>query len=160
MKWLAITISALLVLAAALWLPGHAERTCLRNLSVFDHHINCSGHVADDTQDGVLSNGVWQQEYILGMTSAEYLRCPTTGTNYVLSFTVGEHPYCPVHGRLIEKYAWRPHHPPLPLVVRVILIASALFLVIVLTISTAILAMVRKLRRRRKRFDWSTERKE
>ena len=112
MKWIAGVTVLCLAIAAVAWFPGRSEWQCALNLSVFDHAINCTGHVAMMTEDGNKgTNGVWKQEYILGMTPQEYRRCPTAVTNYVLTFVVGQHPYCPVHGHLIEKYDLRPHGP-------------------------------------------------
>jgi hypothetical protein len=109
MRWLGIMVVVSLMTAACLWFPGRGERRCVNSLAVFDHHINCSGHVALGQSDGTVSNGVWDRKYILDLTPPTYLRCPLTGTNYMLSFKVGEHPYCPIHGHLIEKYGVRPH---------------------------------------------------
>jgi len=113
MKVMAILISICLITASLLWFPGRAEMQCVNNLSIFDHHINCSAHVSMAESEGFVSNGVWNQNYILNMTPEKYRHCPNTGTNYVLTFTVGEHPSCPIHGHLIEKYGIIPHGPSL-----------------------------------------------
>lgn len=111
MKWIAGSTVLCFVMGACALFLSRSEWRCLLNLSVFDHNINCTGHVAMMTDEGTVSNGVWSQKYILGLTPPECLCCPITGTNYVLTFRVGQHPYCPVHGRLIEKYDVRPHQP-------------------------------------------------
>ncbi len=111
MKWLGVAAVLCLAVGTVLWFPGRHERACYRNLTMPDHALNCPGR--QEIFSGVISDGVWtDKESLLDLCWDEYLRCPITGAEYVLTFTVGEHPYCPVHGRLIEKYGYRPHDPP------------------------------------------------
>ena len=102
-------------------------------------------------QEGTCSNGVWNPKAILDITPAQFFRCPVTGTNYVVRFQVGTHPFCPVHGRLIEKYGYRPHHPPSSLVIRVVAMAACVLLGLGLGVAAGIVALLRKCRRRNER---------
>jgi hypothetical protein len=149
MKWMVSGIAVLVITAGILALPGRTEWQCLQCLAVFDHHINCAGHVAMVGQDGIVSNKVWQRKYILDMTPEKYLRCPTTGTNYVLTFTVGEHPYCPIHGHLIEKYNVRPHHTSKIDIVRGLVPFICIFIASLLAVIVGIVAIVRRIRMRK-----------
>jgi hypothetical protein len=114
MKWMASLTIVCFILAALFWFPGRGERECVLNLSYFDHLINCPGAIGIGQEAGMVSNGVWNQEWILNMTTGPLnhtLRCPVSGAHYVLTFKIGEHPYCPTHGHLIEKYGVRHHQP-------------------------------------------------
>ena len=110
MKWLGGAAVLCVAVGSLLFFPGRQERACFRNLIGFDHSLNCSAAVHRNEQMGIVSNGVCiDKERLLRTFSKGVLRCPITGKDYVLTFTVGEHPYCPVHGRLIEKYGYRQH---------------------------------------------------
>lgn len=151
MKWLGAAAVLCLAVGALMFFPGRQERACFRNLTTFDHALNCSCWVHLHEQEGIVSNGVWTQKGpVLEGYSKERLRCPITGKDYVLTFTVGEHPYCPVHGRLIEKYDFRPHnqgrlYPPS---VKVRLIAGFLSLLLgfLLAATTGLVALARRSR--------------
>ena len=156
MKWLAGITVLCLVGGAVLRFAGQQERACFWNLLRFEHYLNCPGVVASYEDRGAVLNGVWvDKQALLNKCFAEALRCPVTGKDCVLTFTVGEHPYCPVHGRLIEKYGFRVHTDPLrapgyPFARRVA--SGLLFMLgILLAVTTGIVALARLLAYGRKR---------
>ena len=153
MRWLAIGIVACVIVGGLLWFPGRQERQCLQMLANLDHQINCPGWVAISEEDGTCSNGVWNPKAIVGVTPPEFFRCPVTGTNYVVTFRVGTHPFCPVHGRLIEKYDYRPHQPPRKLVARWVAMSACVLLGVAFAVAMGVVALVKKIRQTRQKAE-------
>jgi hypothetical protein len=127
MKWLTVIAAVFAVVVTVLFFRGGEERECLHMLANCDHNLNCLPCAALAEEMNQCTNGVITQEFFLMMTPTNWLRCPVSGTNYILAFKVGEHPYCPVHGRLIEKYNVRPHHGSIKAIVPAALVFVSIF---------------------------------